>query len=167
MGHAPGIVAWAEAAPVAQKERLYAAFMELRRRVDMARLDVLVLFTAEHWANFFLDHMSAFCIGTATSYSGPIEPWLKIGASKIRGDVLLAQTLLDACYANDLEPSFAHEMRFDHGTMIPLHFLTPDMQLPVVPIVINTLAAPFPSIPRWVATPTPICRRLAQVPWNC
>jgi aromatic ring-opening dioxygenase catalytic subunit (LigB family) len=148
MGHAPGIVAWAEAAPVAQKERLYAAFMELRRRVDMARLDVLVLFTAEHWANFFLDHMSAFCIGTATSYSGPIEPWLKIGASKIRGDVLLAQTLLDACYANDLEPSFAHEMRFDHGTMIPLHFLTPDMQLPVVPIVINTLAAPFPSIPR-------------------
>jgi aromatic ring-opening dioxygenase catalytic subunit (LigB family) len=151
MGHAPGILAWAEAAPAAQKERLYAAFEELRRRLDEARLDVLVLFTAEHWANFFLDHMSAFCIGTAASYSGPIEPWLKIKKSEIRGDVPLAQALLDACYANDLEPSFAHEMRFDHGTMIPLHFLTPDMQLPVVPILINTLAAPYPSARRCLA----------------
>ena len=151
MGHAPGILAWAEAAPAAQKERLYAAFEELRRRLDEARLDVLVLFTAEHWANFFLDHMSAFCIGTAASYSGPIEPWLKINKSEISGDVPLAQALLDACYANDLEPSFAHEMRFDHGTMIPLHFLTPDMQLPVVPLLINTLAAPYPSARRCLA----------------
>jgi aromatic ring-opening dioxygenase catalytic subunit (LigB family) len=151
MGHAPGILAWAEAAPAAQKERLYTAFGELRRRLEEARLDVLVLFTAEHWANFFLDHMSAFCIGTAASYSGPIEPWLKIEKSEIRGDVPLAQALLDACYANGLEPSFAHEMRFDHGTMIPLHFLTPDMQLPVVPVLINTLAAPYPSAPRCLA----------------
>ena len=29
--------------------------------------------------------------------------------------------------------------------MIPLHFLTPAMQLPIVPIVINTLAPPLPS----------------------
>jgi len=151
MGHAPGILAWPEAAPAAQRERLYAAFHELRRRLDLARLDVLVLFTAEHWANFFLDHMSAFCIGTAASYSGPIEPWLKIRQSDIRGDATLAQALLAACYANDLEPSFAHEMRFDHGTMIPLHFLTPDMQLPVVPILINTLAAPYPSARRCLA----------------
>jgi aromatic ring-opening dioxygenase catalytic subunit (LigB family) len=151
MGHAPGILAWAEAAPAAQKERLYAAFEELRRRLDEARLDVLVVFTAEHWANFFLDHMSAFCIGTAASYSGPIEPWLKIKTREITGDVPLAKALLDACYANDLEPSFAHEMRFDHGTMIPLHFLTPDMQLPVVPLLINTLAAPYPSARRCLA----------------
>jgi aromatic ring-opening dioxygenase catalytic subunit (LigB family) len=35
-------------------------------------------------------------------------------------------------------------MQLDHGTMVPLHFLTPDMQQPVVPIVINTLAQPVP-----------------------
>ena len=29
--------------------------------------------------------------------------------------------------------------------MIPLHFLTPDMRLPIVPIVINTLAPPLPT----------------------
>ena len=58
LGHAPGIVAWREAAPAEQRERLYQAFGELRARLEAARLEALVLFTAEHWANFFLDHIS-------------------------------------------------------------------------------------------------------------
>jgi aromatic ring-opening dioxygenase catalytic subunit (LigB family) len=42
-------------------------------------------------------------------------------------------------------------MDFDHGTMIPLHFLVPDMKIPVVPIMINTLADPQPSVKRCMA----------------
>ena len=148
MGHAPGILAWTDAAPAAQKDRLYAAFDELRGRLEAARLDALVVFTAEHWANFFLDHMSAFCIGMAARFDGPIEPWLKIPKVEIPGDEQLARAIVTACYENDLEPSFAQEMHFDHGTMTPLHFLTPDMSVPVVPIFINTLAPPFPSARR-------------------
>ncbi|MGH8139869.1 MAG: extradiol ring-cleavage dioxygenase [Steroidobacteraceae bacterium] len=151
MGHAPGITAWAEAAPAGQRDRLYQALRALRDRLAAARLDALILFTAEHWANFFLDHMSAFCIGAAEHYRGPIEPWLRIDRTLIQGDKALASALLEACYAHDLEPGFAHEMQLDHGTMVPLHFLTPDMSLPIVPIVINTLAAPYPSAPRCLA----------------
>lgn len=145
LGHAPGITAWRENAPPAQRERLYAAFEELRRRLQAARLDALVLFTAEHWANFFLDHISPFCIGRAPSFSGPIEPWLKVGRTTVRGEPELATALLEACQENDIDPGFAHEMHLDHGTMIPLHFLTPDMTLPIVPIMVNTLAPPVPS----------------------
>ncbi len=148
MGHAPGMLAWADAAPAEQKERLFSAFGELRRRLEQAQLDALILFTSEHWANFFLDHMSAFCIGTAEHYSGPIEPWVKIEKCRIPGAPRLAEAILDACYAEDIELAFARELQLDHGTMIPLHFLTPQMQLPVVPILINTLAAPFPSARR-------------------
>jgi aromatic ring-opening dioxygenase catalytic subunit (LigB family) len=151
MGHAPGILAWTDAAPAEQTKRLFTAFEELRRRLEQARLDALILFTAEHWANFFLDHMSAFCIGTAEHYSGPIEPWLKMEKCRIPGEPQLAEAILDACYAQDIELAFARELQLDHGTMIPLHFLTPQMQLPVVPILINTLAAPFPSARRCVA----------------
>jgi aromatic ring-opening dioxygenase catalytic subunit (LigB family) len=151
MGHAPGIVAWAAAAPTDQRERLYGAFAELRRRLDNARLDTLIVLTAEHWANFFLDHMSAFCIGVADQFSGPVEPWLKIDKARVECDQSLARELLEACYARELEPSFAREMQFDHGTMIPLHFLTPGMNIPVVPIVFNTLAPPFPSAARCLA----------------
>jgi hypothetical protein len=124
---------------------LYTAFAELRHRLTAARLDALVLFTAEHWANFFLDHISPYCIGRAPSFDGPIEPWLKVDRTSVAGDPELATALLDACHEQDIEPSFAHEMHLDHGTMVPLHFLTPDMRLPVVPIVINTLAMPVPA----------------------
>jgi aromatic ring-opening dioxygenase LigB subunit len=148
VSHAPGIVAWRDAAPVAQRDSLYAGLDVLRVRLAQARLDELVLFTCEHWTNFFLDHISPFCIGRADSYSGPVEPWLKIEKTQIAGDPELATEMLEHCYANDLEPGFAFEMELDHGTIIPLHFLTPDFTLPVVPVMFNTLAAPQPSVRR-------------------
>jgi len=148
LGHAPGIVAWRDAAPAHQQERIYGGFDQLRRELVASEADVLILFTSEHWANFFLDHVSPFCIGRADQYTGPIEPWLKIDKAIIKGDPELAEELITACYANDLEPGFSHEMKFDHGTMIPLHFLTPQMDIPIVPIVINTLMPPQPSVRR-------------------
>jgi len=151
LGHAPGIVAWREAAPPDQRERVYAAFAELHRRLMVARLDALVLFTAEHWANFFLDHMSPYCVGRAARYAGPIEAWLRIDRVSVPGSPELASELLAACYEHDIEPGSAEEMVLDHGTMIPLHFLTPQMQLPIVPIMFNTLAPPLPRPQRCFA----------------
>lgn len=148
LGHAPGITAWVDAAPKEQKERLYSAFSELARRVAAAKLDALVLFSAEHWANFFLDHMSAFCVGRAEQFSGPIEPWLKVGQRQIPGDAALANAILEACYEAGIEPGFAHDLKLDHGTMLPLHFLLPGEPLPIVPIILNTLSPPFPSARR-------------------
>ena len=106
------------------------------------------MLTSEHWANFFLDHIGAFCVGKAESYSGPVEPWLKIERQKIKGDPALAAELIEAAYDNGFEPSFAHELEFDHGTMVPLHFIAPRMDRPVVPVIFNTLASPQPSAQR-------------------
>jgi aromatic ring-opening dioxygenase catalytic subunit (LigB family) len=142
MGHAPGITAWTEAASVDQRDALQTGFAALRQRLEAARPDVLVLYTSEHWANFFLDHISPTCIGRAEHYAGPVEPWLRVQRTTIPGDPALAKRLIDGCYARDVEPGFAYEMEFDHGTMVPLHHLTPRMDIPVVPIMINTLADP-------------------------
>jgi aromatic ring-opening dioxygenase catalytic subunit (LigB family) len=148
VSHAPGIVAWRDAAPVEQRDRLYAGLESLRASLAASRPDELVLFTSEHWTNFFLDHLSPFCIGRADKYTGPVEPWLKIAKAEIPGDPELATEMLEHCYAHDLEPGFAFEMEFDHGTIIPLHFLTPGFQLPIVPVMFNTLAEPQPSVRR-------------------
>jgi AmmeMemoRadiSam system protein B len=164
LGHAPGITAWSEQAPAAQRERLYAAFAELKRRLEAARLQALVLFTAEHWANFFLDHMSPYCIGRAASFEGPIEPWLRIPGARVPGEPELAEALLATCQEQDVDLSFAHELRLDHGTMVPLHFLTPRMDLPIVPIVINTLAPPVPPPRRCFKLGTAVGQLLREDP---
>ncbi len=146
--HAPGIRAWTEAAPAEQKNILFAGFDSLRASLEAAQPDVLLVLTSEHWANFFLDHIGAFCIGRADHYEGPVEPWLRVEKARVPGDAALAQELLEHCYANSFEPSYSHEMRLDHGTMVPLSFLTPDMQTPIIPLMINTLATPRPSARR-------------------
>jgi len=143
--HAPGITAWAEAAPAAQKERIYDGFKRLQQELDASRTDSLIVLTSEHWANFFLDHIGAFCVGRAEHYMGPVEPWLKIDKAVIKGAPDLATEIVETAYDNGVEPSFAYELEFDHGTMLPLHFLSPRMDRPLVPIFFNTLAVPQPS----------------------
>jgi aromatic ring-opening dioxygenase LigB subunit len=151
VSHAPGMTAWANAAPPAQKGRIDEGFARLKRELDANGTEILILLTSEHWANFFLDHIGAFCIGRAPSYRGPIEPWLGISKAEIKGDPELAAELLETSYGEGVEPGFAYELEFDHGTMVPLHFLSPDMSRPVVPIFFNTLAVPQPTARRCLA----------------
>ncbi len=120
----------------------------MRDSLAAAKPDRLVVLTSEHWANFFLDHIGAFCIGRAEHYEGPVEPWLKIGKSRIPGDPTLSLRMIEHCYANSFEPSYSHEMRLDHGTMVPLSLIAPEMIFPIVPVMFNTLATPRPSARR-------------------
>lgn len=140
--HAPGITAWREAAAPEQLAHVTAAFETLREGLVAAKPERIVLLTSEHWTNFFLDHVGAVCFGRAESYEGPVEPWLKVPKQKVPGDPAFSLRLLEHCYAHGFEPSHAQEMRFDHGSMVPLQFLTPGFDTPVAPILFNTLAAP-------------------------
>jgi aromatic ring-opening dioxygenase catalytic subunit (LigB family) len=146
--HAPGITAWVEAAPAAQKDAVYGGFDRLRQKLDASGTEVLILLTSEHWANFFLDHMGAFCVGRAETFGGPIEPWLKIDKQQVKGDPGLATEILETAYDRGIEPSFAYELQFDHGTMVPLSLIMPKMDRPVVPVLFNTLAVPQPTAKR-------------------
>lgn len=148
--HAPGITAWTEAAPAEQKDRLFAAFEAVRETFAASRPDAVLMLTSEHWVNFFLDHVGAFCIGRADHYTGPVEPWLRVGNARIPGDPALAGELLTQCYANGFELNYSHEMALDHGTIVPLHFLVPENNIPIVPVMFNTLATPRPTARRCV-----------------
>ncbi len=146
--HAPGMTAWTEAAPKDQADKVLGSYRRLGEMLAAAKPDALVAFTVEHWANFFLNHMPAFCIGRANHYDGPVEEWLRISKARVPGDAKLSVELLDACFAGRFDPSFSDELLFDHATMLPLHFLNPGQTVPVVPIIINTLTPPLPTASR-------------------
>ena len=48
----------------------------------------------------------------------------------------------------DVDLAFAEEWRFDHGIMVPLHFLTPKFDLPVIPVNINCQGPPLTPLRR-------------------
>ena len=59
----------------------------------------------------------------------------------VPGDEQIAASLLETCYAKRLEPAIPEELVLDHGTIVPLHFLTPAMNVPIVPILLNAQAS--------------------------
>ena len=146
--HAPGMTAWPDAPPPAQRDAVRAGWDAMREELVAARVDTLIVLTSEHWANFFLDHIGAFCIGRGDGFPGPVEPWLNVEKRVVPGDPALARELVEAAYEAGIEPSYAYELIFDHGTIVPLHFLTPELKTPVVPVIFNTLAAPQPTARR-------------------
>jgi 2,3-dihydroxyphenylpropionate 1,2-dioxygenase len=145
--HAPGITGWPGAAPAPQALRLHGAYRRFGEVLRESKPEVLVMFTAEHWANFFLNNYPAFCVGRAQSYEGPLENSLNISRRCVPGDAELSADILAACFASGIEPSFSDELSLDHGVMIPLHFIAAP-EIPLVPIVINALTPPLPSVAR-------------------
>jgi aromatic ring-opening dioxygenase catalytic subunit (LigB family) len=124
--HAPGITGRSERADPTVRDAFYAAFGRMRDAMEATRPDALLVIGAEHFANFFMNNMPAICVGMAEHYEGPIEEeaWLRIERRRVPGAPELSRELIQDVMA-DIDLAYAQEWRFDHGIMVPLHFLTP------------------------------------------
>ena len=147
--HAPGITGRSDQADPDTRDRFYSAFDSMRDSLEASRPDALVVIAAEHFANFFMNNMPAFAIGMADHYNGPIEDpgWLGIDATRVPGDRDLSQRMIGEIM-NGTDVAYAEEWRFDHGIMVPLHFLTPRYDLPVIPVNINCQGPPLTPLHR-------------------
>jgi len=119
--HAPGITGRAERADSKVRDEFYAAFDRMRQAIEDARADALVVVGAEHFANFFMDNMPAYCVGMGDYYEGPIEDpdWLGIQPVKAPGNPDLSKRLIKLLL-NDIDVAYAEEWKFDHGIIVPL-----------------------------------------------
>ena len=163
--HAPGITGRAHLAEPARKDALHGELYRLGESLRESRPDALIVIAAEHFANFFMDNMPAYAIGMADHYEGPIEDpgWLGIARTRVPGNADLSQRLI-ADVMNDVDVAFAEEWKFDHGIMVPLHFLTPRFDLPVIPVNINCQGPPLTPLKRAWAFGAALRRACDAVP---
>lgn len=147
--HGPGITGRAERAAPEARDALYAAFADLQRQLEASRPDALIVVAAEHFANFFMNAMPAFAIGMADSYDGPIEDpgWLGIPHRLVKGNADLSRRLITNMLQT-VDLTYAEEWRFDHGIMVPLHFVDPRNELTVIPANINCQGPPLTPLHR-------------------
>lgn len=147
--HAPGITARRDTAPEDEVAPFFEGFERLHQRVEAANLDAIVMVSSDHIQNFFMDNMPAFAIGLGDSFEGPTEDehFLKIPKNTVPGLPGLASGLADDIMET-VDLAYSGEIALDHGFMVPLHFLTPDMNIPVVPIIINCMYPPLPKLGR-------------------
>jgi 2,3-dihydroxyphenylpropionate 1,2-dioxygenase len=131
------------------KNGLYGAFDDLRERLEESRPDALIVVAAEHFANFFMNNMPSFAVGMADRYEGPIEDpgWLNIAKFTAPGNPELSERMITEIM-HTVDVAYAQEWRFDHGIAVPLHFLTPRFDLPVIPVNINCQGPPLSPLHR-------------------
>jgi aromatic ring-opening dioxygenase catalytic subunit (LigB family) len=147
--HAPGITGRAGRADPIVRDAFYAKLDRLREKLEATRPDALIVIAAEHFANFFMNNMPAYCMGMADAYEGPIEDeqWLAIARTSVPGNAGLARRIIERMM-HDVDLAYAEEWKFDHGIMVPLHFLTPRYDLPVIPVNINCQGPPLTPLHR-------------------
>jgi hypothetical protein len=163
--HAPGITGRSALADPALRDPFFESYGGMRRALRAAQPDALIIIAGEHFANFFMNNMPCYAIGMGESYEGPIEDpgWLGIARTKIPGNVSLSKRLIQMVM-EDVDVAFAEEWKFDHGIMVPLHFLTPEYDLPVIPVNINCQGPPLTPVKRAWAFGEALRRACDRVP---
>lgn len=63
----------------------------------------------------------------------------------------LASLVLKYLVTAGFDLTVSHELSLDHAVLVPLHFLAPEMQRPIVPLYINCLVPPLPLARRCYA----------------
>jgi aromatic ring-opening dioxygenase catalytic subunit (LigB family) len=148
--HAPLIAREWERLPPDARETITNSFDEMGRRLTALKPDVLIMLSPDHWVNFFLDNLPSFCIGVGPEHDGPPEPFVAavFPHKTLPGHAGFARHLADTAFARDFDPSISYRVRLDHGFCIPLWRLALDPLPSIVPIFVNELEAPMPSVAR-------------------
>jgi protocatechuate 4,5-dioxygenase beta chain len=150
--HNPRIFWNRDQADKADMEALYATFADVRRRITATKPDVIVAFANDHLDNFFFDNLPTFSVGTGPVIEGPF--WYEseiMSLPHYRASVHqdFAQHVLRGGAEDGIGFSQVRELHIDHAFTLPLSFLRPEADLPLVPIMTNVFGYPIPATRRW------------------
>jgi aromatic ring-opening dioxygenase catalytic subunit (LigB family) len=133
--------------PQCETARFYA---EVAKHLEAVAPDVLIIFTDDHFNTFFLNNFPTFAIGIAEATAGPNDQ-TPMPRYTVAVPGKLAAHIRASAIARGFDIALVQEFEVDHAVMVPLHFITPHMKIPVVPIFVNTLAPPLPTAQRCYA----------------
>lgn len=149
--HIPRMANAPDAPGVTARDEVKAAYRALGVAMRATRPSLLVMIAPDHFQNFFIDNMPAICIGCGATHLGPAEPWIVDPPREIDGNSDFAIHLLRSAYRAGFDPAFSHQLRLDHGYVLPLRSAEFPMTLPIVPIVVNAVQTPMPTAERLFA----------------
>lgn len=131
-----------------QYERVKRGFAQARTLLEQTRPEVIVIFSTDHFDRCFYDNLPPFLVGVGESATGPANEWLKIPRITLRVAGELGRFLVTEGLEKGVDFALSEELPLDHAEIVPLSYLTPAWDIPIVPIVVNAFAPPMPSLQR-------------------
>jgi protocatechuate 4,5-dioxygenase beta chain len=122
-------------------------FREVAAHLAAARPDAIVVIANDHFNTFFLDNFPTFAIGVADASFGPNDQ-TKMPSYDLRIETGLAAHIRDVGVEQEFDFAVTQEFGVDHAMLVPLHYLTDGIKIPVVPIWVNAFVKPLPTARR-------------------
>jgi aromatic ring-opening dioxygenase catalytic subunit (LigB family) len=128
-------------------EAMSRVFREIKARLDAVKPDAIVVIANDHFNTFFLNNFPTFAIGVAEAASGPNDN-TRMPRYDFAVQSELAAHVLRAGVNAGFDFAVTQDFGLDHSMMVPLHYLTDGVKIPVVPIWVNAFVKPLPSARR-------------------
>jgi protocatechuate 4,5-dioxygenase, beta chain len=128
--------------------------------------DVAVVFYNDHGLNFFLDTLPTFAVGAASEYRNEDEGWGIPVSRSIAGDPALSWHIINNLVADEFDITMCQDMLVDHSVTIPMALMWPGEKwtVKIVPISINTVQHPLPSLKRCLNLGRSVGRAISSYP---
>ena len=137
-----------ELAEEGQRNRVVAGLDEARKLLEQARPDAIVIFSTDHFDRCFYDNLPPFLVGVGKEAEGPINEWLRMPKVKLQVVGELGRFIVSEGLQNGVDFALSEELPLDHAEVVPLSYITPRWDVPIVPVVVNAFAPPMPSLKR-------------------
>jgi aromatic ring-opening dioxygenase catalytic subunit (LigB family) len=148
MTHSPGLTGWFTRASEEYQRLALQATAEMRRRLEAARPDVIVMLSNDHLLNWPINNVPEYTVGIADEHVGPAEwfdEWLAMETYRVPGHASLARFVVNEAGRRRLSLAWLREMQFDDGISVPTHYLNPDARFRLIPITMNCTVPPIPT----------------------
>jgi aromatic ring-opening dioxygenase catalytic subunit (LigB family) len=122
------------------------------------------MFDTDHLNTFFLDNLPIFAVGVDKEFTGPNDEPREMPVYKIPSALDLAAHIRRNSIEAGFDTALLQHYSVDHSVAVPLHFLTPQMQVPVVPFFISGHLPPLPPAQRCYALGQAVGRAIASWP---
>jgi protocatechuate 4,5-dioxygenase beta chain len=133
--------------------------------------DVAVVFYNDHGLNFFLDKLATFAVGASAEYRSEDEGWGIPVSRPVPGDADLSWHLINTLVADEFDVTMCQDMLIDHAVTVPMALMWPSAAssdgpwpVKIVPVEINTVQHPLPSMARCLKLGRSIGRALETYP---
>jgi protocatechuate 4,5-dioxygenase beta chain len=145
----------------------FDGFGAVHKWLARGKPDVAIVFSNDHGLNFFLDKLPTFAVGAAREYRNEDEGWGIPVTHAAKGNAALSWHIINGLVDDGFDITMCQEMLVDHAITIPLQLMWPDGNWPtIVPVSINTVQHPLPSMARCFELGRAVGRAVTTWPEN-
>lgn len=144
--HAGLIVTRKDQASSEVRDDVFGAYATVRDEIERSRPDAVVILATDHMRAYPLSNVPGFAIGV-----GPVALGVGDGGldpCKVPVHQPLAQWILTKGVERGVDFVFSEDVSIDHSFVMPLSLLTPELDVPIVPITQNCNVPPRPTFDR-------------------